>query len=98
MHVEHRSCGTHFLDSGLQEGGVGDTYIGNEMTLMHHLHPPGAREHTPCPLVSLQCATRFRQILWRRSETMGDRSCQLPRTPLPDFVIALTFVRRDKFG
>jgi len=79
-------------------GRIGDTYIGKGMMLMLRLHAPDARELTPCPLVSLQCATRFRQILWRRSGTMGDRSCQLPRMPLPDFVIALTFVIGVKFG
>jgi len=40
----------------------------------------------------------FPQILWRRSEMIGDRSRQLPRMPLPDFVRALTFVRADKLG
>jgi len=34
----------------------------------------------------------------RQSGTMGDRSCRLPRIPLPDFVIALTFVFGVKFG
>jgi len=97
MRVQHHSCGTHPLDTGLQERGMGDTYIWKVTMLMLHLHPPDARELTPCPLVSLQGATRFRQILWRRSGTMGDRSCLLPRMPLPDFVIALTFVLGDKF-
>jgi len=63
MRVQHHSCGTHPLDTGLQEGGVDDTYTGKGMNLMLYLHLPDARELTPCPLVSLQCATRFRQIL-----------------------------------
>jgi len=98
MRVQHHSCSTHLLDTGLQERGMGDTYIRKGMALMLHLHPPDARELTPCPLVSLHCATRFRQILWRPSGTMGDRSCQLPRMPLPDFVISWTFVLGVKFG
>jgi len=63
MRVRHHSCGTHPLDTSLQEGGVDDTYTEKGMKLMLYLHPPDARELTPCPLVSLQCATRFRQIL-----------------------------------
>jgi len=98
MHVQHHSCGTHPLDTGLQEGGMGDTRIWKGAMLMLHLHPPDARELTPCPLVSLQGVTRFTHILWRRSGTMGDRSCQPPRMPLPDFVIASTFVLGVKFG
>jgi len=61
--VQHHSCSTHPLDTGLQEGGVDDTYTGKGMKLMFYLRPPDARGLTPCPLVSLQCATRFRQIL-----------------------------------
>jgi len=63
MRVQHHSFGTHPLDTGLQEGGMDNTYIGKGMKLMFYLHPPDAPELTPCPLVSLQCATRFRQIL-----------------------------------
>ena len=40
------------------------------MMLMLRLHAPDARELTPCPLVSLQCATGFRQILWRRGRSI----------------------------
>ena len=98
MRVQHHSCGTHPSDTGLQEGGVDDTYTGKGMKLMLHLHPPDARELTPCPPVSLQGVTRFRHILWRRSGTMGGRSFQFPRMVLPDFVIALTFVLGGKFG
>jgi len=98
MRVQHHSYGTHPLDTGLQEGGMGDTHIWRGAMLMLHLHRPDARELTPCLLVSLQGATQFRQILWRRSGTMGDRSCQLPRIPSPDFVVALTFVLCVKFG
>ena len=39
-------------------------------------------------------STNFVEAEW----AMGDRSCQLPRMPLPDFVIALTFVIGVKFG
>jgi len=98
MRVQHHSCGTHPLDTGMQEGGVDDIYTGKGMKLMLYLHPPDARELTLCPLVSLQGAMRFRQILWRRSGTMRDRSCQLPHMPLPYFVITLTFVLGVKFG
>jgi len=59
MRAQHHSCGTHPLDTGLQEGEIGDTYIGKGMMLMLHLHARDAREPTPCPLVSLQCARRF---------------------------------------
>jgi len=82
MRVQHHSCGTHPLDTGLQEGGMGDAHIWKGAMLMLHLHHPDARELTPCPLVSLQGVTRFKHILWRRSGTMGDQSCQLPRMPL----------------
>jgi len=98
MCVQHHSCGTHPLDTSLQEGEIGGTYIRKGMILMLHLHAPDVRELIPCPRVSLQCVTRFRQILWRRSGTMGDRSCRLLGMPLPDFVIVLTFVLGVKFG
>jgi len=96
--VQHHSCRTYFLDSGLQEGGVGETSIGKETTSMLHFHPHDAGELTLCPLVSVQCATRLWQILWMRRGTMGDQSCQLARMPLPDFVIVLASVRADRFG
>ena len=65
-----------------------DTYTGKGMKRMLYLHPPDARESAGqsamCDAVSANPG--------RRGGTMGDRSCQLPRMPLPDFVIALTFV------
>jgi len=36
MRVQHHSCGTHPLDTGLQEGEMGDTYIWKAMMLMLH--------------------------------------------------------------
>ena len=57
---------------------MGDTHIWKGAILMLHLHPPDARELSPCPLVNLQGVTRFRDILWRQSGTMGNQSCQLP--------------------
>jgi len=63
MRVQHHSCGTHPLDTGLQEGGVDDTYTGKGMKSRSICTLLMLRELTPCPLVSLQCATRFRQIL-----------------------------------